>query len=115
MANNATLGGHVEVEDHVIFGGLSAVRQWCRIGAHSIVGGLTGVEFDVIPYGSVIGDRARLAGLNLIGLKRRNFSREEIHALRGRIRKSSTERRVRYGSVQKLREANMRSLRECRR
>ncbi len=83
MANNATLGGHVEVEDHVIFGGLSAVRQWCRIGAHSIVGGLTGVEFDVIPYGSVIGDRARLAGLNLIGLKRRNFSREEIHAARG--------------------------------
>ncbi|KZL21888.1 Acyl-[acyl-carrier-protein]--UDP-N-acetylglucosamine O-acyltransferase [Pseudovibrio axinellae] len=83
MANNATLAGHVEVEDHVIFGGLSAVRQWCRVGAHSIIGGLTGVEFDVIPYGSVIGDRARLAGLNLIGLKRRNFSREEIHALRG--------------------------------
>ncbi|EEA96206.1 MULTISPECIES: acyl-ACP--UDP-N-acetylglucosamine O-acyltransferase [unclassified Pseudovibrio] len=83
LANNATLAGHVEVEDFVIFGGLSAVRQWCRVGSHAIVGGLTGVEFDVIPYGSVIGDRARLAGLNLIGLKRRNFSREEIHALRG--------------------------------
>ncbi|MDD7908586.1 MULTISPECIES: acyl-ACP--UDP-N-acetylglucosamine O-acyltransferase [Pseudovibrio] len=82
LANNATLAGHVEVEDFVIFGGLSAVRQWCRIGSHAIVGGLTGVEFDVIPFGSVIGDRARLHGLNLIGLKRRNFSRDEIHALR---------------------------------
>lgn len=82
LANNATLAGHVEVEDFVIFGGLSAVRQWCRIGAHSIIGGLTGVEFDVIPFGSVIGDRARLHGLNLIGLKRRNYSRDEIHALR---------------------------------
>ena len=83
MANNATLAGHVEVQDFVIFGGLSAVRQWRRIGSHAIIGGLTGVEFDVIPYGSAIGDRAYLAGLNLIGLKRRNFSREEIHALRG--------------------------------
>ncbi len=82
LANNATLAGHVEVGDHVIFGGLSAVHQWCRVGAHAFVGGLTGVEFDVIPYGSVTGDRARLAGLNLIGLKRHNVSREEIHALR---------------------------------
>ncbi|WP_068082864.1 acyl-ACP--UDP-N-acetylglucosamine O-acyltransferase [Polycladidibacter stylochi] len=83
MANNAVLAGHVYVEDYAIFGGLSAVKQWCRIGTHSIIGGLTGVEFDVIPYGSVLGSRARLGGLNLIGLKRRNFSREEIHALRG--------------------------------
>lgn len=83
LANNATLAGHVEIQDFVIIGGLSAVIQWRRIGAHAIIGGLTGVEFDVIPYGSVVGDRARLAGLNLIGLKRRNFSRDEIHALRG--------------------------------
>ncbi|WP_068316365.1 acyl-ACP--UDP-N-acetylglucosamine O-acyltransferase [Polycladidibacter hongkongensis] len=83
MANNSVLAGHVEVEDHVILGGTSAVKQWVRLGAHSIIGGLAGVEFDVIPFGSVIGDRARLHGLNLIGLKRRNFSREEIHALRG--------------------------------
>ncbi|WP_310619870.1 acyl-ACP--UDP-N-acetylglucosamine O-acyltransferase [Flexibacterium corallicola] len=83
LANNATLAGHVEVQDYVIFGGLSAVRQWARVGAHSIVGGMTGVEFDVIPFGSVLGDRARLHGLNLVGLRRRNFSRDEIHALRG--------------------------------
>jgi UDP-N-acetylglucosamine acyltransferase len=82
LANNATLAGHVELADHVILGGLSAVRQWSRIGIGAIVGGMTGVEFDVIPFGSVIGDRARLAGLNLIGLKRKEFPREQIHALR---------------------------------
>ncbi|MBO6755591.1 MAG: acyl-ACP--UDP-N-acetylglucosamine O-acyltransferase [Roseibium sp.] len=82
LANNATLAGHVELADHVILGGLSAVRQWTRIGTGAIVGGMTGVEFDVIPFGSVIGDRARLAGLNLIGLKRKDFPREQIHALR---------------------------------
>lgn len=82
LANNATLAGHVELADHVILGGLSAVRQWSRIGTGAIVGGMTGVEFDVIPFGSVIGDRARLAGLNLVGLKRKGFPRDQIHALR---------------------------------
>ncbi|WP_298820567.1 acyl-ACP--UDP-N-acetylglucosamine O-acyltransferase [uncultured Roseibium sp.] len=86
LANNATLAGHVELADHVILGGLSAVRQWSRIGTGAIVGGMTGVEFDVIPFGSVIGDRARLAGLNLIGLKRKGFPREQIHALRAAYR-----------------------------
>ncbi|WP_299484046.1 acyl-ACP--UDP-N-acetylglucosamine O-acyltransferase [uncultured Roseibium sp.] len=86
LANNATLAGHVELDDFVILGGLSAVRQWSRIGTGAIVGGMTGVEFDVIPYGSVIGDRARLAGLNLIGLKRKGIPREQIHALRAAYR-----------------------------
>ncbi|WFE87394.1 acyl-ACP--UDP-N-acetylglucosamine O-acyltransferase [Roseibium porphyridii] len=86
LANNATLAGHVELADHVILGGLSAIRQWSRIGTGAIVGGMTGVEFDVIPFGSVIGDRARLAGLNLIGLKRKGFPREQIHALRAAYR-----------------------------
>jgi len=86
LANNATLAGHVELADFVILGGLSAIRQWSRIGTGAIVGGMTGVEFDVIPYGSVIGDRARLAGLNLIGLKRKGFPREQIHALRAAYR-----------------------------
>ncbi len=82
MANNATLGGHVFVDDYAIIGGLAAVHQFVRIGKHAIVGGMSGVENDVIPYGSVIGERASLAGLNLVGLKRRNFDRETIHALR---------------------------------
>lgn len=82
MANNATLGGHVAVGDYAILGGLAAVHQYARIGKHAMVGGLSGVENDVIPYGSVMGDRARLSGLNIIGLKRRGFSRDDIHALR---------------------------------
>ena len=86
LVNNATLGGHVKIEDHTIVGGLSAVHQFVRLGRHAMVGGMTGVEHDVIPYGSVIGNRARLSGLNLVGLKRRGFSRETIHALRGAYR-----------------------------
>ncbi|HXQ54066.1 MAG TPA: acyl-ACP--UDP-N-acetylglucosamine O-acyltransferase [Stellaceae bacterium] len=82
MANNATLAGHVAIGDHAVFGGLSAVHQFVRIGRHAMVGGVTGVERDVIPYGSVMGDRARLSGLNIIGMQRRGFSREEIQALR---------------------------------
>lgn len=82
LANNATLAGHVSVGDFAILGGLSAVRQFCRIGRHAMVGGLTGVENDVIPFGTVMGDRARLSGLNLIGLKRRGFTPEQIGDLR---------------------------------
>jgi UDP-N-acetylglucosamine acyltransferase len=86
MANNATLAGHVEVGDGAILGGLCAVHQKVRIGHGAMVGGMTGVERDVIPYGSVVGDRARLAGLNLVGLKRRGLPRERIHAVRAAYR-----------------------------
>ncbi len=86
MANNATLAGHVEVGDWAILGGLSAVHQFVRVGHHAMIGGMSGVEYDVIPYGSVMGDRARLSGLNVVGLKRRRFSREDIHALRAAYR-----------------------------
>lgn len=82
LANNATLAGHVSVGDNAIIGGLSAVHQFVRIGAHAIIGGMSGIEGDVIPYGSAVGERAKLAGLNLVGLKRRGFSRETIHKLR---------------------------------
>lgn len=82
LANNATLAGHVTVGSFAILGGLSAVHQFARIGAHAIVGGMTGVERDVIPYGSAQGDRARLAGLNIIGMRRRGFTREQVDGLR---------------------------------
>ncbi len=82
MVNNATLGGHVEIGEFAIVGGLSAVHQFVRIGRHAMIGGMSGVENDVIPYGSVVGNRAHLSGLNLVGLKRRNFSRDVIHDLR---------------------------------
>ncbi len=81
-ANNATLAGHVEVGDFAVLGGICAIHQFVRIGAHAMVGGMTGVERDVIPYGSVIGNRAHLAGLNVVGMKRRGFDRPQIHALR---------------------------------
>ncbi len=86
MVNNATLGGHVMVGDWAILGGLAAVHQYVRIGRHAMVGGLSGVENDVIPYGSVTGNRARLQGLNIIGLKRRGVSRDDIHVLRNAYR-----------------------------
>ena len=82
LVNNATLGGHVVLGDFVIIGGLSAVHQFVRIGEHAMIGGASGVETDVIPFGSATGNRATLGGLNLTGMKRRGFSREDIHALR---------------------------------
>ncbi|MCK5295828.1 MAG: acyl-ACP--UDP-N-acetylglucosamine O-acyltransferase [Alphaproteobacteria bacterium] len=82
MINNATLGGHVKVDDFVIIGGMSAVHQFCRIGKQAMIGGMTGVEQDVIPYGMVTGDRARLNGLNIVGLRRRGHSRRDIKTLR---------------------------------
>lgn len=82
MVNHATLAGHCRIADHVILGGLSAVHQFVRIGENAFVGGMSGVENDVIPFGSVIGNRASLGGLNIVGLTRRGFAREEIHTLR---------------------------------
>ncbi|MFT8242727.1 acyl-ACP--UDP-N-acetylglucosamine O-acyltransferase [Roseomonas sp. BN140053] len=86
LANNVMLGGHVEIGDTVFVGGGAAVHQFVRIGRQSVIGGMSGVEADVIPYGACLGDRARLTGLNLIGLKRRGFDRARIHALRAAFR-----------------------------
>jgi UDP-N-acetylglucosamine acyltransferase len=86
LANNATLAGHVIVGDYAIIGGLAAIQQFVRIGAHAMIGGMSGVENDVIPYGMVKGERAQLAGLNIVGLERRGFGREDIHALRSAYR-----------------------------
>ena len=82
LVNNAMLAGHCVIGDHAIIGGGSGLHQFVRVGAHAFVGGLSGVENDVIPYGSVIGNRAHLGGLNIVGLKRRGFDREQIHTLR---------------------------------
>lgn len=82
LVNNATLGGHCVMEDFASVGGLSAVHQYVRIGAYAFIGGMSGVENDVIPFGMVLGNRAYLAGLNIVGLKRHNFDREQIHILR---------------------------------
>ncbi len=85
MANNATLGGNVELGDHVWMGGLSAVHQHSRIGRHAFIGGLAPVTKDVIPF-ALVGNDAHLQGMNLVGLKRRGFSREAINDLRAAYR-----------------------------
>jgi UDP-N-acetylglucosamine acyltransferase len=82
FSNNAMVAGHVTIGDFVICGGGSAIVQFARIGAHAFVSGMTGIGADVIPFGLVFGNRGFLMGLNLVGLKRRNFSREQIHELR---------------------------------
>ena len=82
MANGATLAGHILIEDHAIIGGLSAIHQFCRIGAHAIISGLTGVSQDVPPYMMAAGSRAKLFGLNTVGLKRAQFSEQTLRALK---------------------------------
>lgn len=82
MANNATLGGHITVGDNVFFGGLCAVHQFSRIGEGVMIAGLTGVRGDIIPFGYVTGQHARLVGLNVVGMKRRGFTRTDMHRLR---------------------------------
>jgi UDP-N-acetylglucosamine acyltransferase len=86
FANNATLGGHCQVGNHVFIGGLVGAHQYTRIGEQAVIGGMSGVEFDVIPFGALVGARGELAGLNIVGLKRRGFSREAIHSLRAAYR-----------------------------
>ena len=82
FSNNVMLAGHCRVDDYVIIGGGAAVIQFTHVGAHAFVGGMSGLENDLIPYGMAIGNRARLNGLNIVGLQRRGFAREQIHALR---------------------------------
>ena len=82
MANQATLGGHAVIGDYVIIGGLSAVHQFVHIGEHAMIGGMSRIVNDVIPFGVAKGVSAHLSGLNLVGLRRRGFDRDDIFELR---------------------------------
>ncbi|HKL26601.1 MAG TPA: acyl-ACP--UDP-N-acetylglucosamine O-acyltransferase [Desulfuromonadales bacterium] len=82
LANGATLAGHVEVEDYAILGGLSAVHQFCRIGCHTMTSGGAMITQDILPYTVAQGDRAKMMGLNLVGLKRRGFAAETIRGIK---------------------------------
>lgn len=86
VANNVVMGGHVNIGDHAVIGGAAAIHQFVRIGRAAMVGGVSGVEGDVIPFGSVIGNRAHLAGLNVVGLKRRGFDKAQIQRLHAAFR-----------------------------
>jgi UDP-N-acetylglucosamine acyltransferase len=86
IANNVVMGGHVTIEDGAVIGGSAALHQFVRIGRGAMVGGVSGVEADVIPFGMVMGNRARLAGLNIVGLRRRGLDSAAIRRLRAAFR-----------------------------
>jgi UDP-N-acetylglucosamine acyltransferase len=81
MANGTTLGGHVRVGKRVVMGGFSAVHQFCRIGAYAFIGAMSGVDKDVPPFVKVFGIPAKIQGLNLVGLRRAGFTKEDIRKL----------------------------------
>ncbi|MEO5326900.1 MAG: acyl-ACP--UDP-N-acetylglucosamine O-acyltransferase [Magnetococcus sp. THC-1_WYH] len=82
MANGATLAGHVEIQDHAVIGGLTAIHQFARIGRNAFIGGASAVSMDVVPFLSAAGNRARVTGVNVVGLRRGGFSEETITAIR---------------------------------
>ena len=82
FANHSTLAGHVVIGDNVVVGALSAIHQFSRIGEGAMIGGMSGVTADVVPYATVMGNRAKLSGLNILGLKRRLIKKSEIAELR---------------------------------
>ena len=108
IANNVVMGGHVTIEDGAVIGGSAALHQFVRIGRGAMVGGVSGVEGDVIPFGMVMGNRARLTGLNIIGLRRRGLEPSAIRTLRSAFRllfrhdgvfaARLAETRMRYGA-----------------
>jgi len=86
VANNVVMGGHVTIGDNAVIGGASALHQFVRIGRGAMVGGASGVEADVVPFSTVLGNRAYLSGLNLVGLKRRGVDRAGLHRVRHAFR-----------------------------
>ncbi len=86
ISNNVVMGGHVEIGNRAVLGGSAAILQFVRIGAGAMIGGVTGVTADVSPYCFVFGPRARLAGLNMVGLRRRGLDKTQLHLIRAAYR-----------------------------
>ncbi len=104
MANVATLAGHVTVEDHTVIGGLAAVHQFARIGAYTMIGGFSGVTQDIPPYTIASGPRAKLFGLNTIGLKRQGFSDQTISELKKAYKILFREKHTLKEAIKKVQE-----------
>jgi len=102
MANAATLAGHVTVEDHAVIGGLVAIHQFTRIGAYSMVGGFSGIGQDIPPYMIASGARAKLFGLNTIGLKRHGFSDTTITELKKAYKILFREKRTLKDAIKRV-------------
>tara|TARA_B100000963_G_scaffold2656_1_gene2080 strand:+ start:9092 stop:9850 length:759 start_codon:yes stop_codon:yes gene_type:complete len=81
FVNQVTLGGHVNILDNVVIGGLSAIIQFVTIGSYSMIGGMSGIDKNVLPFSLVLGNRAKLRGLNLVGIRRHNFDKEQINKI----------------------------------
>ena len=81
FVNQVTLGGHVNINDYVVIGGLSAVIQFVTIGSYSMIGGMSGIDKNVLPFSLVIGNRAKLRGLNLVGIRRHKFNKDQINKI----------------------------------
>ena len=114
MANAATLAGHIVVQDWAFVGGLSAVHQFVRIGQHAFIGGCTAVSMDIPPYVSASGNRARLVGLNLVGLKRRGFGEESLKALRKAYRALFQSKEILTRALETVRQSPEYSFEEVR-
>jgi len=106
VANQGAIAGHCVIEDDVIIGGLSGIHQWVRVGQGAIIGAVTMVTNDVIPYGLVQGPRGQLDGLNLVGLKRKGVSREDITALRAAFQMLAQGEGAFQDRARRLREEN---------
>lgn len=104
MSNGATLGGHIEIQDYAIVGGLSAIHQFTRVGVYAMVGGCSAVVQDVPPYTTAVGNRAKLYGLNLIGLRRHGFSEDTIKTLRKAYRLIFQSKLTLKEAIKKVRE-----------
>ncbi len=107
FANHSTLAGHVEIEKNVVVGALSAIHQFSRIGEGAMIGGMSGITADVPPFCTALGNRAKLNGLNIIGLKRNLFDKEEIYELRKVYQFIFGEKKLTFKErVKKIRNSN---------
>ena len=106
MANAATIGGHVVIEDHVVIGGLAAVHQFTRIGAYAMVGGFSGIVQDIPPYtiASASGSKAKLFGLNNVGIKRHGFTDSTINDLKKAYKILFREKHTLKEAIKKVQE-----------
>ncbi|MGL3827754.1 acyl-ACP--UDP-N-acetylglucosamine O-acyltransferase [Candidatus Pelagibacter communis] len=109
IANNVPLGGHAIIEDNVVIGGNSAVQQFTRIGKMAMIGGMTGVLHDVIPYGLSTGNRNSLQGLNLIGLRRAKFDNKDILGLSDAYKKIFSSKNV-IDNISKIDDTDLKNL-----
>ena len=101
FVNQVTLGGHVNILDNVVIGGLSAVIQFVTIGSYSMIGGMSGIDKNVLPFSLAIGNRAKLRGLNLVGIRRNNFNKDEINKISS-LHESFINKKINLSSSDKV-------------